>query len=247
MLQYCQAFFICLAQESNPGKLRVASRAVPPQRNYAAALWDPKPATSQQQSHTPPTRFLLLLYHLLRLCHFDKWVVIRRVEQAAPLKLRQSGPTQKKIIKKYVQAAKYTWKYYANKCGTTEQLPTVLPHPRYFFSPSLPLPAATHYDLRCGKNEGKVHSVCQRGRHRLRLPLALNFPLFLFFFCRTKNCWVLNIYWVEEYCGINRGWLCCAPKMLLVFHYVFQRFAGPAKFLGLNWGIICVIDWTALT
>lgn len=64
-----------------------------------------------------------------------------------------------------------------------EQLPTVLPHPRNF----LPLPAATHYDLRCGKNEGKVHCVFQCGRHRLRLPLALNFPLSLFsFFVERK-------------------------------------------------------------
>lgn len=241
MLQYCQAFFICLAQESNPGKLRVASRSVPPQRNYAAALWDPKPATSQQQSHMPPTRSLLLLHHPL------SPLPLRQVSCNTPrraggaFKTSPKRSDKKKIIKKYVQAAKYTWKYYANKCGTTEQLPTVLPHSRHF-------PPASSHSLRPSlrKNEGKVHSVCQRGRHRLRLPLALNFPLFLFSFCRTKNCWVLNIYWVEEYCGINRGWLCCSPKMLLVFHYVFQRFAGPAKFLGLNWGIICVIDWFAL-
>lgn len=36
-----------------------------------------------------------------------------------------------------------------------EQLPTVLPHPRNF----LPLPAATHYDLRCGKKRRKS-SLC---------------------------------------------------------------------------------------
>lgn len=241
MLQYCQAFFICLAQESNPGKLRVASRAVPPQRNYAAALWDPKPATSQQLSHMPPTRFLLLLH-----CPLSP-LPLRQVSCNTPrraggaFKTSPKRSDKKKIIKKYVQAAKYTWKYYANKCGTTEQLPTVLPHSRNF-------PPASSHSLRPSlRKKRRKSSLCLPTRPPpLAVASCANFPLFLFSFCRTKNCWVLNIYWVEEYCGINRGWLCCSPKMLLVFHYVFQRFAGPAKFLGLNWGIICVIDWFAL-
>lgn len=241
MLQYCQAFFICLAQKSNPGKLRAASRSVPPQRNYAAALWDPKPATSQQQSHMPPTRFLLLLHRPL------SPLPLRQVSCNTPriaggaFKTSPKRSDKKKSLKNMYKLQNIHENIMQTNAGRRSNCLPCFPIPGTF-----PLPAATHYDLRCGKNEGKVHSVCQRGRHRLRLPLALNFPLFLFSFCRTKNCWVLNIYWVEEYCGINRGWLCCSPKMLLVFHYVFQRFAVPAKFLGLNWGIICVIDWFAL-
>lgn len=160
MLQYCQASFICLAQESNPGKLRVASRAVPPQRNYAAALWDPKPATSQQQSHTPPTRFLLLLYHLLRLCHFDKWVVIRRVEQAAPLKLRQSGPTQKKSLKNMYKLQNIHENIMQTNAGRRSNCLPCYPIPGTSSLPSLP-PLASSHSLRPSlRKKRRKSSLC---------------------------------------------------------------------------------------
>lgn len=182
MLQYCQAFFICLAQESNPGKLRAASRSVPPQRNYAAALWDPKPATSQQQSHMPPTRFLLLLHHPL------SPLPLRQVSCNTPrraggaFKTSPKRSDKKKIIKKYVQAAKYTWKYYANKCGTTEQLPTVLPHSRNF-------PPASSHSLRPSlRKKRRKSSLCLPTRPPpLAVASCAQFSAFPFLFLSNEK------------------------------------------------------------
>lgn len=90
-------------------------------------------------------------------------------------------------------------------------------------------------------------TVCQRSRHRLRLPLALNFPLFLFFpsffsirriFFFLLNEKLLSIkYLLSRRILWHKSRRRCLPKCCLFF-IMFPSIRCPSEF---SWGLIEVL------